>query len=247
MPDSLARNELIRGKISEIELNYLHLRPGSRVLDVGCARGYTLVELAQKGCIPYGVEILPDLVAQALTNLAKTGARGYPIVGLAGKLPFADKTFEAVICTEVIEHVPIAEEVLSEIHRVLKPGGRLCLSVPTWFTERLFSRLDPNFATYSGHVRVFRQGEMRHLLIRHGFIIEVVKGKYFEWSVYWLFRALLLKTEPVFYEHARRYERLDYYYKRAWQLADRLWIGRALKSVGNHLFPKSHYYYCRIM
>ena len=233
------------GKIAEIDLNHLKLMPGSLVLDVGCARGYTLVELAKRGCMPFGLELLPNLVQQARDNVAQAHVRAFPLVASAEALPFGDETFDAVICTEVIEHVPNAERLLDEIQRILRREGRLCLAMPTWFTERLFNRLDKNFAAHSGHLRVFGRGVMASLLSRRDFQVEVMQGKYFEWSLYWLFRTFFLKTEPVFYENAQHYERLDYYYKRLWRGADRLGIGRVAKFIGNRLFPKSHYFYCR--
>jgi len=240
---SIPTNKIISGKIAEIDLSFLGLTQGAYVLDVGCARGYTLAELSKRGCLAYGVEVLFDLVREALQTLEKTQSGGFPVAGSAMSLPFSNETFDAVVCTEVIEHVPNAERALSEIYRVLKPRGHLCLALPTWFTERLFNRLDPNFATHSGHLRIFGPGEMKQLLELHGFKILRMHGRYFEWSVYWLFRTLFLKTEPVFYEDARKYERLDHLYKRMWRAADRLKIGKLVKAAGNCVFPKSHYFY----
>ncbi len=59
--------------------------------------------------------------------------RGNDVVGSALALPFAAATFDGVICTEVLEHVPEPEQALREIARVLRPGGRLYVTVPmTW-------------------------------------------------------------------------------------------------------------------
>ena len=89
------------GKLAEIDLNHLKLTPSSLVLDVGCARGYTLVEQAKRECMPFGLAILPSLVQQAWDNVAQAPVRAFPIVASAEALPFADETFDAVICTEV--------------------------------------------------------------------------------------------------------------------------------------------------
>jgi hypothetical protein len=56
--------------------------------------------------------------------------------------------------------------------------------------------------------------------------------------------ALFLKTDPICYVYVQRYERLDYYYKRIWRLAEKLGIGKIVKFVGNRIFPKSDYFYC---
>jgi 2-polyprenyl-3-methyl-5-hydroxy-6-metoxy-1,4-benzoquinol methylase len=241
---SIKLKSRLTDKIAEIDLSSLGLFQGARVLDIGCARGFTMIELAKRDCRVFGIEVLRHLAKEASGNLNRNEVIGIIINGSADSLPFPNYFFDALICTEVIEHVPNAEEVLSEIHRVLRPGGRLCLSLPTWFTERLFLFLDHNFATFSGHLRIFRPGEMKKLLESQGFKILKVSKHYFEWSVYWLFRTLFLKTEPSFYEGARKYERLDYSYKRMWRAIDKLMIGQLVKLIGNCIFPKSHYFYC---
>ena len=59
--------------------------------------------------------------------------RGLTVVGSALALPFAGKTFDGVICTEVLEHVPEPAQALREMYRILKPGGLLYVTVPmTW-------------------------------------------------------------------------------------------------------------------
>jgi SAM-dependent methyltransferase len=234
----------VTGKIAEIELERLNLSRGDRVLDIGCAQGYALVGLAKKGCTAFGIDVIPELVQRAQRNIVEANVTAFPILASGEALPFVDGAFDAVICIEVLEHIPDAEIVLTEIRRVLKQGGRLCLAVPTWYTEKLFGQLDKNFAAYSGHVRIFRRREITSLLARYGFQILRKEGKYFEWSVYWLFRSLFLKTDPICYMYVQRYERLDYYYKRIWRLAEKLGIGKIVKFVGNRIFPKSDYFYC---
>ncbi|HIB65355.1 MAG TPA: SAM-dependent methyltransferase, partial [Phycisphaerales bacterium] len=64
-------------------------------------------------------------------------------------LPFADESFETVICSQVIEHIPDTTEAVSELLRVLKPGGRLILGTPDYagwqwpIIERIYERVIP--------------------------------------------------------------------------------------------------------
>jgi SAM-dependent methyltransferase len=95
-----------------------HISPPGRLLDVGCDQGICLGEAALRGWEPEGVEVNAQL-ASAVTE--RTGIRIHtePIETL--NLPAA--SFDAVICNAVIEHVIDPNALLSEIRRVLRPGG----------------------------------------------------------------------------------------------------------------------------
>jgi SAM-dependent methyltransferase len=102
-------------------------------LDVGCAQGYWTVELNYRGaeCV-IGIEPVEALIAEARD-------RPYPAsvsydVGEAEALPFTDERFDGVLMNEVLEHVRDEAATLSEIARVLRPGGHLALFGPNrWF------------------------------------------------------------------------------------------------------------------
>jgi ubiquinone/menaquinone biosynthesis C-methylase UbiE len=95
----------------------------SPMLDAGCGTGLNLASMPS-GSI--GIDLNPrnlDLVRERLPD--------HPVVlGDIEAMPFEDETFSTVVCTEVLEHVPYPDVALSEIRRVLKPGGLLIGSVP---------------------------------------------------------------------------------------------------------------------
>jgi SAM-dependent methyltransferase len=79
-------------------------------------------------------------------------------IGSADALPFADATFDLVLCTQVLEYVSDPSTVFAEVHRVLKPGGRFLASAPsfqvhdagndTWrFTPKMLAELSSGFST----------------------------------------------------------------------------------------------------
>lgn len=104
---------------------------GKDVLDVGCGFGwFELFALAQGARAISGIEISEQDLATARRHL--DSPRIHLQVGSAVSLPFADDSFDTVVCWEVLEHIPRGSEpqVFREIRRVLRPGGRLYLSTP---------------------------------------------------------------------------------------------------------------------
>jgi SAM-dependent methyltransferase len=76
-------------------------------------------------------------------------------------LPFPDASFDAVIASEVLEHVWDDRGALAELVRVLRRGGRLAVTVPTRWPERVCWALDHQYHdTPGGHVRIYRQGDL---------------------------------------------------------------------------------------
>lgn len=101
------------------------LRPGMSLLDVGCGVGASLETLAREcGIVPFGVDISGDLIAVARDRMPGAALR----VCDAAALPFADESFDAVICECTLSLVGDAAAVLRESARVLMPGGTLIAS-----------------------------------------------------------------------------------------------------------------------
>jgi len=128
LPDDVASsycgvgNPFSLGKINE----------GSKVLDVGCGAGVDTI-LAGMMVGPngsaVGVDMVPEMIARAESNLKITGIVNVSFQNTAAEnLPFPDDTFDVVISNGVINLIPDKEAVLAEIHRVLKPGGRLMVA-----------------------------------------------------------------------------------------------------------------------
>lgn len=103
---------------------YTHFR-GKRVLDVGSGNGYVLSKYAQEGAEVYGLDITKAGIALCRRRFDLLGLRGRFQIGDAQALPFADNSFDCVCSMGVLHHVPDTAKALAEIHRVLKPGGRL--------------------------------------------------------------------------------------------------------------------------
>lgn len=76
-------------------------------------------------------------------------------------LPFPDASFDVVIVSEVMEHIPDDEGVLAEMARVLKPGGRIAVTVPRYGPEKVCWALsDAYHEIEGGHIRIYRADEL---------------------------------------------------------------------------------------
>jgi arsenite methyltransferase len=105
------------------------IHPGERVLDVGCGAGFDLFVAARmvgpEGGVS-GVDLTEEMVEQAWANLEQRDvSHGEVRQGSAEDIPYADATFDVVISNGVLNLSPQKEKSFREIHRVLKPGGRL--------------------------------------------------------------------------------------------------------------------------
>ena len=85
-------------------------------------------------------------------------------------LPFPDATFDRIICSEVMEHIPDDTLAMAEVRRVLKPGAN-SVTVPTWFPgESAWALNEEYHAPFvaGGHVRIFTEPELRRKCAKQG-------------------------------------------------------------------------------
>ena len=132
-------------------------RAGSlRILDYGCGTGGNILAYTSLGTV---VGIEPDGVAVRLAN-QRGGAEYCRTTGT--RLPFRQGSFDAVVASDVLEHIEDDAEAVSEITRVLRPGGAAIISVPAH--QWLFSEHD----TALHHFRRYSKSAIRDLLERSG-------------------------------------------------------------------------------
>jgi len=124
---------------------------GRRILDAGCGSGPLLAALLDRGAIATGIDKSAGMLEQARRRLGADA--DLQVAELGSALPFPDDTFEDVTASLVLHYLQDWGPALAELRRVLKPGGRLIVSVNHPFRENLWHReigLEPDyFATYS--------------------------------------------------------------------------------------------------
>ncbi|MEV4081698.1 class I SAM-dependent methyltransferase [Nonomuraea fuscirosea] len=112
---------------------------GRRILDAGCGSGPLFAELRERGAVVTGVDASAGMLELARRRLGDDA--DLRVADLAGPLPFPDETFDDVIASLVLHYLEDWGPALAELRRVLKPGGRLLVSVDHPFSVTLFQQL----------------------------------------------------------------------------------------------------------
>lgn len=111
-----------------------HLRPGMKVLELGCGTAYFTKELALTGAFISAIDISPDLLAEARHNCTAENVSFE--VQNAYELTYSDASFDSVIGSSVLHHLEI-DAALRQIHRVLRPGGIICFTEPNMLNPQI--------------------------------------------------------------------------------------------------------------
>jgi ubiquinone/menaquinone biosynthesis C-methylase UbiE len=105
---------------NRVVVEHAGVRPGDRVLDIGCGPGAALENARRLGAEVYGVDPSPSMVARAARRVPEATV----VEGSAERLPFPDGTFSHVLAISTFHHWASQEAGIDEAHRVLAPGGR---------------------------------------------------------------------------------------------------------------------------
>lgn len=181
-----------------VDLDRLRVGPGDVLLDLGCGGGRHAFAALRRGARVIALDADPaELVSVRDTVTAMRQAGEIPSPGRAVevradalRLPLADNSVDRVIAAEVMEHIPDDAAALDELVRVLRPGGRIAVTVPARFPEQINWALDPDYyRTPGGHVRIYRRGELEERMRAAGLELRGHGHAHALHSPYWWIRC----------------------------------------------------------
>ncbi len=220
-----------------VNFETLAVTPRDRVLDLGCGRGRHVHGLAaRKNIRAVGLDLSFEDVLATRTGIVPPGhAQPFDLcVGDVRRLPFGDGAFDVVICAEVLEHIRDYRVALGEIGRVLKPGGRLAVSVPRYWPEWLCWRLNAGYHNApGGHVRIFRARALTRDIEARGLRHRRTHWAHSLHAPYWWLQCLVWErreTSPL----VRLYHRFL-----VWDIMKRPLVTRLLARLLDPLMGKS--------
>ena len=225
-----------------VDFDRLGLRPGERVLDMGCGAGRHAFEMYRRGADVIALDQDADELATVSEWFAAmreegglpAGAEADVKQGDALNLPFPDGEFDRVVAAEVLEHIPDDEAAITELVRVLRPGGTIAVTVPRWLPEKVCWALsDAYHEVEGGHVRIYRGDELVAKLVAAGLRFtgrDHVHGLH---SPYWWLKCAVGVTNDK-HPLVRAYHQVL-----VWDIVKRPLATRAAEAVLDPLLGKS--------
>lgn len=232
-----------------VDFDRIDFNSGDLVLDLGCGEGRHVIHAYLDSDVhAVGADLcLEDLVTtqQKFDEFAgEKAASENSSFGLlqtdAMKLPFADDTFDKIICSEVLEHIPDYQAVIKEIERILKPGGHFVASVPRYWPEKIcWAFSDEYHANEGGHLRIFKADSLRSQIENAGFAFFGRHWAHALHSPYWWLQCMFWPNKEN--------SRLVKLYQRflEWDILDQPKFTRVLETLLNPVMGKSVVMYFR--
>ncbi|WP_337692465.1 class I SAM-dependent methyltransferase [Ornithinimicrobium pratense] len=134
---------------------------GRRVLDAGCGSGPLAAALRERGALVSAFDLSPGMVTLARERLGDDV--DVQVADLGERLPYDDDSFDVIVCSLALHYLEDWAAPLAELRRVLRPGGRLIISVPHPFVY-LFNYQDRDYFALTQYSEEFEFGEQSAVL-----------------------------------------------------------------------------------
>lgn len=231
-----------------VDYERLGVRRGERLLDLGCGGGRHAFGAFRLGARVVALDAQGEEVAKVRDTIgAMVDAKEVASDEEAGvvqanalRLPFSDGSFDRVIASEVLEHIHEDETAMSELARVLRPGGTMAVTVPRFGPEAVNWALSREYhEVEGGHVRIYRRSTLFERLRRAGLRPLESHHAHALHSPYWWLRCWV---GPRRDDHllVRNYHRLL-----VWDIVRAPRITRTAEHLLNPLLGKSLVVYLR--
>ena len=225
-----------------MDFDRLGIGHGTKVIDVGCGAGRHSFEAFRRGAdvvaFDQNAADLNDVdeILQAMKEQGEVPAWAHAeaVKGDALDLPYDDGTFDCVIASEILEHVPADNTAIDELIRVLKVGGKLAVTVPRWFPERLCWLLSDDYhSNEGGHIRIYRANQLRAKIADRGMSFTHTHHSHALHAPFWWLKCL------VGVDNSRHPAVIAYHKMLVWDMMQRPRVTRLAESTLNPLIGKS--------
>ncbi|GAA0196711.1 MULTISPECIES: bifunctional 2-polyprenyl-6-hydroxyphenol methylase/3-demethylubiquinol 3-O-methyltransferase UbiG [unclassified Aeromicrobium] len=162
-----------------VDFDRLRVGARTRFIDVGAGAGRHSYEALRRGADVTAFDLDEvelkgvDEMFEAMRvegQVPRTG-RGAVQAGTILDMPYADASFDVVLASEILEHVPEDEQAISELVRILAPGGTLAVTVPRFWPEKVCWMLSDEYhANEGGHIRIYKASELDAKLRAEGLV-----------------------------------------------------------------------------
>lgn len=231
-----------------VDFDRLGVGPGSKVIDIGAGQGRHSYEMFRRGA---------DVIAfdQSESDMADVGemfdammaegqvpasAKARAEVGDALRLPYADDSFDVVLMSEILEHIPTDDAAISEMARILKPGGLAAVTVPRYWPEKVCWALSDEYhEVEGGHVRIYKASELARKLRARGLEVTNTDHAHALHAPYWWLKC------AVGVENNDNVLVKGYHQLLVWDMMSKPWLTTRGEQLLNPLFGKSVALYLR--
>jgi SAM-dependent methyltransferase len=222
-----------------VDFTRFPIHPGEQVLDLGCGFGRHAFEAYRRGAHVVAVDRSAEEVAEVTSMFRAMAAAGEAPGDTRARavradllsLPFPDASFDVVMASEVLEHIPADEIAMAEIARVVRPGGRVAVTVPRYWPERVCWALSDEYHDVAGgHVRIYRGDVLAERLQRAGLTPTGSHHAHALHAPYWWLNCALGKESLP----SRTYHRLL-----VWDIMRKPLVTRAAEWALNPVLGKS--------
>ncbi|MBF0376662.1 MAG: class I SAM-dependent methyltransferase [Desulfamplus sp.] len=241
-----------------IDFNRINLKSGYKILDIGCGEGRHTAkawEFENTFCVGADmcykdlavakekIEIHEEFINSYLESqkpqLENSASEWVLCNSDINLLPFANNTFDVVICSEVMEHIHQEQKALEELKRVLKPNGQLALSVPRYLPEKICWKLSKEYCnTKGGHIRIYKKKELLEKVTPLGFKFQSSHYAHSLHTPFWWLKCFMgCPNQSI---SNSNFNLINLYHKLlVWDIMEKPFITRFIEKLLNPIIGKS--------
>jgi len=225
------------------DFDRLGVLEGDRFLDLGCGFGRHAFAAVRRGAAVVALDAGRDEVVQVRSvlgamveagELSPEEVRAGGVQANALVLPFADGSFDRIVASEVLEHIPDDTTAIAELVRVLRPGGTMAVTVPRCGPEVVNWLLSDGYHNVpGGHIRIYRRAELSRRVSAAGLRPTGGHHTHGLHSPYWWLRCLVGPTNDTNRAVAAYHRFL------VWDIEKAPWLTMTLERILSPLIGKS--------